>query len=85
MTQLAYFSKHEPCKVILSSATPKHEIIELLNMVRIGKESHAPIVEKVVAETMCIQRRRYHPHRTKVEFHQGKIIDQFEQVAQDSQ
>lgn len=81
LTQIALFQNMSRCKVILSSATPKSEILELLNLVRIGEDRHTPIVEDIVA-TLC------HPdegeiirHQTLVEFNQGKLLDQFNEVA----
>ncbi len=82
LTQIALFQNMSSCKVILSSATPKSEIIDLLGKVRIGKDRHAPLIKSIVAEPCSADQGDIIRHRTNVEFHQGKILDHLEQVAQ---
>jgi CRISPR-associated endonuclease/helicase Cas3 len=82
LTQIALFQNMSRCRVILSSATPKSEIIDLLNMVRIGKGRLTPIIKNVVAEPCSADEGDIVRHRTNVEFHQGRILDHMEQVAQ---
>ncbi len=82
LTQIALFQNMSRCRVILSSATPKSEIIDLLNMIKIGKGRLTPVIKNVVAEPCSMDEGDIIRHRTNVEFHQGKILDHLEQVAQ---
>ena len=82
LNQIGLFLNMSSCKVILSSATPKDEIIELLNLARIGTDRHKPIVEKVDANPCSNNEGVVIRHKTKVEFYQGKIIDHIEQVVE---
>jgi CRISPR-associated endonuclease/helicase Cas3 len=82
LNQIGLFLNMSSCKVILSSATPKDEIIELLNLARIGTDRHKPIVEKVDANPCSNNEVVVIRHKTKVEFYQGKIIDHIEQVVE---
>jgi CRISPR-associated endonuclease/helicase Cas3 len=83
LTQIALFQNMSQCKVILSSATPKTELLDLLNLVRIGEgeDRHAPVVENIVAESCHPNEGEIIRHQTMVEFQQGKILDQFNEVA----
>lgn len=84
LNQIGLFLNMSQCKVILSSATPKEEIIELLlKLARIGTDRRKPRVEKVEAEACSNNEGVVIRHKTKVEFHQGKIIDHIEQVVED--
>ncbi|NMC35395.1 MAG: type I-D CRISPR-associated helicase Cas3' [Veillonellaceae bacterium] len=82
LTQIALFQNMSHCRVILSSATPKSEIVDLLGRVRIGKDRHAPLIRSIVAEPCSADQGDIIRHRTNVEFHQGKILDHLEQAAQ---
>jgi CRISPR-associated endonuclease/helicase Cas3 len=82
LTQIALFQNMSKCRVILSSATPKSEIIEILNLVRIGKDRRAPLIKSVIAKPCSVEEGDIIRHITNVEFHQGKILDHLEQVAQ---
>jgi len=73
LTQIALFQNMSQCKVILSSATPKSEILDLLNLVRIGEDIVATPCHRDGGEIIR--------HQTMVELHQGKILDQFNEVA----
>lgn len=81
LTQIALFQNMSSCKVILSSATPKKEIIELLNLVRIGKDRHVPIIENIFATPCSMEEGEIIRYQTKVEFHQGKILDNIKDIA----
>jgi len=81
LTQIALFQNMSRCKVILSSATPKSEILELLNLVRIGEDRRAPLVEDIVATPCQPDEGEIIRHQTMVELHQGKLLDQFNEVA----
>ncbi len=81
LTQIALFQNMSSCKVILSSATPKKEIIELLNLVRIGKDRHAPIIENIFATPCSMEEGEIIRYETKVEFQQGKILDKIKDIA----
>ncbi|HRW99837.1 MAG TPA: type I-D CRISPR-associated helicase Cas3', partial [Cyclobacteriaceae bacterium] len=81
LTQIALFQNMSWCRVILSSATPKHEILDLLNLVRIGKDRRTPIVKTVKAEPGSSEDEKPIRYRTEVEFHQGKILDYTEEIA----
>ncbi|MHC1600430.1 MAG: type I-D CRISPR-associated helicase Cas3' [Candidatus Methanospirareceae archaeon] len=81
LTQMALFQNMSRCKVILSSATPKSEILKLLNLVRIGEDRRAPLVEDIVATPCRHDEGEIIRHQTMVELHQGKILDQFNEVA----
>jgi len=81
LTQMALFQNMSQCKVILSSATPKSEILDLLNLVRIGEDRHAPLVENIIAESCHPDEGEIIRHQTMVELHQEKILDQFNEVA----
>ncbi len=81
LTQIALFQNMSRCKVILSSATPKSEILELLSLVRIGEDRHAPLVEDIIATSCHHDEGEIIRHQTMVELHQGKILDHFEDVA----
>ncbi|MDO8727065.1 MAG: type I-D CRISPR-associated helicase Cas3' [Candidatus Methanoperedens sp.] len=81
LTQIALFQNMSSCKVILSSATPKEEIIELLNLVRIGKDRHAPIIDNIFATPCSMEEGEIIRYQTKVEFHQGKILDNIKAIA----
>ena len=83
LNQICLFLNMSRCKVILSSATPKEEIIELLGLTRIGTDRHNPRVEKVIAEPCGNNEGVVIRYKTKVEFHQGKIVDHIEQVVED--
>jgi CRISPR-associated endonuclease/helicase Cas3 len=80
LTQIALFQNMSRCRVILSSATPKSEIVDLLGLVRIGKDRHAPLIKSIVAEPCSSDQGDTIRHRTTVEFHQGKILDHLDQV-----
>jgi CRISPR-associated endonuclease/helicase Cas3 len=80
LTQMALFQNMSRCKVILSSATPKSEILELLNLVRIGEDRHVPIVKDVIATPCNPDDGEIIRHQTMVEFHQGKILGQFKEI-----
>jgi CRISPR-associated endonuclease/helicase Cas3 len=80
LNQIGLFLNMSSCKVILSSATPKNEIIELLNLARVGADRHPPQIEKVEAKACDNNEGEIIRHKTRVEFHQGKIIDHIEQV-----
>lgn len=80
LNQIGLFLNMSSCKVILSSATPKNEIIELLNLARVGADRHPPQIEKVEAKACNNNEGEIIRHKTMVEFHQGKIIDHIEQV-----
>lgn len=80
LNQIGLFLNMSSCKVILSSATPKNEIVELLNLARIGADRHPPQIEKVEAKACNNNEGEIIRHKTRVEFHQGKIIDHIEQV-----
>ncbi len=82
LNQIGLFLNMSSCKVILSSATPKDEIIELLNLARVGADRHPPQIEKVDAKACSNNEGVVIRHKTKVEFHQGKIIDHIEQVVE---
>jgi len=82
LTQIALFQNMSRCKVILSSATPKSEILELLSLVRIGEDRHTPVVEDIVATPCNSDEGEIIRHQTMVELHQGKILDQFNEVAE---
>jgi len=82
LTQIALFQNMSRCKVILSSATPKSEILELLSLVRIGEDRHAPLVEDIIATSCHNDDGEIIRHQTMVELHQGKILDHFEDVAE---
>lgn len=81
LTQIALFQNMSSCKVILSSATPKSEITELLNLVRIGEDRHVPIIENILAEPCSMEEGEIIRYQTKVEFHQGKILDNIKDIA----
>lgn len=81
LTQIALFQNMSRCKVILSSATPKSEIIGLLNLVRIGTEKHAPLVENVIAESCKPDDGRIIRYQTIVHLRQGKIIDYIDEIS----
>ncbi|MDP3104379.1 MAG: DEAD/DEAH box helicase [Candidatus Methanoperedens sp.] len=80
LTQISLFQNMSACKVILSSATPKKEIIELLNLVRIGKDRHAPIIDNIFATPCSMEEGEIIRYQTKVEFHQGKILDNIKDI-----
>lgn len=82
LNQIGLFLNMSSCKVILSSATPKDEIIELLNLVRVGADRHPPQIERVDAKACSNNEGIVIRHKTKVEFLQGKIIDHIEQVVE---
>ena len=82
LNQIGLFLNMSSCKVILSSATPKNEIIELLSLARIGADRHAPQIEKVEAKACNNNEGEVIRHKTRVEFFQGKIIDHIEQIAE---
>jgi CRISPR-associated endonuclease/helicase Cas3 len=82
LNQIGLFLNMSSCKVILSSATPKDEIIELLNLVRVGVDRHPPQIERVDAKACSNNEGVVIRHKTKVEFRQGKIIDHIEQVVE---
>lgn len=82
LIQIALFQNMSRCRVILSSATPKSEIVDLLGRIRIGKDRHAPLIKSIVAEPCSANQGDTIRHKTNVEFYQGKIIDHLEQVAQ---
>ena len=48
LTQIALFQNMSRCRVILSSATPKSEIVDLLSLVRIGADRHSPLTKRIV-------------------------------------
>jgi len=81
LTQIALFQNMSWCRVILSSATPKSEILDLLNLVRIGEDRRTPIVKKVEAKPGSSEDEKPIRYRTEVEFHQGKILDYTEEIA----
>jgi len=81
LTQIALFQNMSRCKVILSSATPKSEILNLLNLVRIGNDRRTPIVKYVKAKPGPFEGEKPIRYRTEVEFHQGKIFDYTEEIA----
>ncbi len=81
LTQIALFQNSSRCKVILSSATPKSEILDLLRLVRIGKDRRTPVVKNVKAEPGPSEGENPIRHRTEVQFHQGKILDYIEEIA----
>ncbi len=81
LTQIALFQNMSQCKVILSSATPKSEILDLLDLVQIGEDRHAPVVKDIVAESCHPDEGEIIRHQTMVELNQGKILDQFNEVA----
>lgn len=80
LNQIGLFLNMSSCKVILSSATPKNEIIELLNLARVGADRNPPQIEKVEAKACDNNEGEIIRHKTRVEFYQGKIIDHIEQV-----
>lgn len=80
LTQIALFQNMSRCKVILSSATPKSEIIDLMNLVRIGNDKHAPLIENVIAEPCDSLDGEIIRHQTMVHLQQGKIIDYMDDV-----
>lgn len=82
LNQIGLFLNMSSCKVILSSATPKDEIIELLNLARVGADRHPPQIERVDAKACRNNEGVVIRHKTKVEFRQGKIIDHIEQVVE---
>jgi CRISPR-associated endonuclease/helicase Cas3 len=82
LTQIALFQNMSKCRIILSSATPKSEIVNLLNLVRIGEDRRTPLLKNVIAEPCSVEEGDIIRHKTNVEFHQGKILDHFEQVIQ---
>jgi CRISPR-associated endonuclease/helicase Cas3 len=82
LTQIALFQNMSRCRVVLSSATPKSEIIDLLKEIKIGKDRLTPVIKNVVAEPCSMDEGDIIRHETNVEFHQGKILDHLEQVTQ---
>lgn len=84
LNQIGLFLNMSPCKVILSSATPKEEIIELLKLTRIGEgdNRHEPRVKTVRAEPCSNNDGDTIRYKTRVKFQQGKIIDDFEQIVE---
>lgn len=82
LTQIALFQNMSRCRVILSSATPKTEIVDLLNMIKIGKDRRTPVIKNVVAEPCSLDEGDIIRYRTSVEFHQGKILEHMEQIDQ---
>jgi len=80
LTQIALFQNMSRCKIILSSATPKSEILELLNLVRIGEDRHVPVVKDIIAIPCNPDEGEIIRYQTEVEFHQGKLLDQFNEV-----
>jgi CRISPR-associated endonuclease/helicase Cas3 len=82
LNQIGLFLNMSSSKVILSSATPKDEIIELLNLARVGADRHPPQIERVDAKACSNDEGVVIRHKTKVEFLQGKIIDHIEQIVE---
>jgi len=86
LMQIALFQNGCFSRVILSSATPKHEVIDLLaELVRIGKERLPPTIAEIVARPMGSKDRKEGSrirYRTDVSFYRGKILDHFEDVVQ---
>jgi len=81
LTQIALFLNMSRCRVILSSATPKTEILKLLNFVLIGKYRQTPTINSVEAKPGFTEGEKPIRYRTEVEFHQGKILDRIEEIA----
>lgn len=81
LTQIALFLNMSRCRVILSSATPKTEILKLLNVVLIGEYRQTPTIKSVEAKPGFIKGEKPIRYRTEVEFHQGKIFDHIEEIA----
>lgn len=75
LTQIAMFENMSGCRVILSSATPKFDALELLSSVRIERERRGLVMKDVVA-VPCKPKSGYKPirHEIKVQFLCGKII-----------
>ena len=82
LNQIGLFLNMSSCKIILSSATPNDEIVELLNLARVGADRHPPQIEKVEAKACSNNEGEVIRHKTRVEFHQGKILDHIEQVVE---
>jgi CRISPR-associated endonuclease/helicase Cas3 len=82
LNQIGLFLNMSPCKVILSSATPKKEIIGLLKLTRIGSGAnrHEPRVKTVEAKPCSNNEGEIIRYKTKVNFRQGKIIDDFDEI-----
>jgi CRISPR-associated endonuclease/helicase Cas3 len=81
LTQIALFLNMSRCRVILSSATPKTEILKLLNFVLIGENRQTPTIKSVEAKPGFIEGEKPIRYRTEVKFHQGKILDNIEEIA----
>ncbi|WP_214083804.1 type I-D CRISPR-associated helicase Cas3' [Methanoculleus sp.] len=86
LTQIALFQNGCFNRVILSSATPKHEIVDLLrDLVRIAEKHAPPSITSIVARSITdesINEASRVRHKTNVFFHQGKILDHFDDIAQ---
>lgn len=81
LTQIALFQNMSQCKIILSSATPKSEILELLNYVKIGKERRGLVVEDIIAKSCKPEESsEIIKYETTVHFNQGKILDHIEKI-----
>jgi CRISPR-associated endonuclease/helicase Cas3 len=75
LTQIALFLNKSRSRVILSSATPKSEVIDLLTLVRIGANKSIPVIKNVIAESCSNDEGEVIRHKTKVEFYQGRILN----------
>lgn len=81
LTQIALFQNMSQCKIILSSATPKSEILELLNFIKIGKERRGLVVEDIIAKSCKPEESsEIIKYETTVQFNQGKILDHIEEI-----
>jgi len=80
LTQIALFQNMSRCRIILSSATPKSEILKLLESIRIGKNRTAPLIEISEAKKCISGEGAIIRHDTQVEFKQGKILDYFDDI-----
>lgn len=84
LMQIALFQNGCYNRVVLSSATPKDEVITLLqNLVRISEGRLPPSVAEVRARPMESDNRMEGSkirHKTDVSFFQGKILDHFAEV-----
>jgi len=82
LTQIALFQNMSRCKVILSSATPKSEIVDLLDLIRIGRDRRSLVIKSVKAEPCSAGEGDIIRYITNVEFHQGRILEHLEQITQ---
>lgn len=81
LTQIALFQNMSQCKVILSSATPKSEVLDLLNLIKIGEERRGLIVENIIANSSkTVENSEVIKYKTNVELQQGKILDHIEKI-----